>query len=419
MDNTVPTVGITDVPADSSAPFTATFTFSEAVTGFVVGDIAVDNGAASAFTPTSTSVYTALITPASDGEVTVDVAEDAATDEAGNGNTAATQATSTYTTPDTTAPQVTSITRQTPTTSPTNADSLTWRITFDEDVENVDATDFEVDGTTAPPAVNVVTASTVYDVTASGGNLASLNATVTLSFASGQNITDTADTALANTTPTGTNDNSYEVDNTVPTVGITEVPADSSAPFTATFTFSEAVTGFVVGDIAVGNGAASAFTPTSTSVYTALITPASDGEVTVDVAEDAATDEAGNGNTAATQATSTYTTPDTTAPQVTSITRQTPTTSPTNADSLTWRITFDEDVENVDATDFEVDGTTAPLAVNVVTASTVYDVTASGGNLASLNATVTLSFAGTQEHHRHGRHRAGEHHADGHERQQL
>ena len=81
---------------------------------------------------------------------------------------------------------MTSITRQTPTTSPTNADSLTWRITFDEDVENVDATDFEVDGTTATPVVNVVTASTVYDVTASGGNLASLNATVTLSFAGGQ-----------------------------------------------------------------------------------------------------------------------------------------------------------------------------------------------------------------------------------------
>ena len=40
---------------------------------------------------------------------------------------------------DTTAPGVTSIERQAPTTSPTNADSLTWLVTFDEDVENVDA----------------------------------------------------------------------------------------------------------------------------------------------------------------------------------------------------------------------------------------------------------------------------------------
>ena len=396
VDNTAPTVGITGVPATSSAPFTATFTFSEAVTGFVVGDIEVGNGAASDFMETSTSVYTALITPASDGEVTVDVAKDVAMDPAGNDNAAATQAMSEYTTPDTTAPQVTSIERQTPTTSPTNADSLTWRITFNEDVQHVDAADFTVSGTTATPVVNVVTASTVYDVTASGGDLASLDATVTLSFAGGQNITDTADTALANTTPTGTNENTYDVDNTAPTVGITGVPATSSAPFTATFTFSEAVTGFVVGDIEVGNGAASDFMETSTSVYTALITPASDGLVTVDVAKDVAMDPAGNDNTAATQATSEYTTPDTTAPQVTSIERQTPTTSPTNADSLTWRITFNEDVQNVDAADFTVSGTTATLAVREETASTGYDVTASGGDLASLDATVTLSFAGGQ-----------------------
>ena len=215
---------------------------------------------------------------------------------------------------DTTAPQVTSITRQTPTTSPTNADSLTWRITFDEDVENVDAADFTVDGATATPVVNVVTASTVYDVTASAGNLADLNGTVTLSFAGGQDITDTAGTALSNPTPTGTNENSYVVDNTAPTVEITDVPATSGAPFTATFTFSEEVTGFALGDIAVGNGAASAFTPTSTRVYTALITPAADGEVTVDVAKEVVTDEAGNGNTAATQATSTYTAPVTNSP---------------------------------------------------------------------------------------------------------
>ena len=117
------------------------------------------------------------------------------------------------------------------------------------------------------------------------------------------------------TTPTGTNENTYDVDNTAPTVTITGVPATSSAPFTATFTFTEAVTGFVLGDIGMGNGTASDFMETSTSVYTALITPAVDGLVTVDVAKEVATDLAGNDNTAATQATSTYTAPvDNTAP---------------------------------------------------------------------------------------------------------
>ena len=97
------------------------------------------------------------------------------------------------------------------------------------------------------------------------------------------------------------------VDTTAPTVTISGVPAISDAPFTATFTFSEAVTGFAVGDITLGNATASSFTSTSTTVYRALVTPAAAGAVTVDVPANAAQDAAGNGNTAATRASSTYT----------------------------------------------------------------------------------------------------------------
>ena len=85
---------------------------------------------------------------------------------------------------------------------------------------------------------------------------------------------------------------------------------------------------------------------------------------------------------------------DITPPRITSIERQEPSSSsPTNADSLTWRVTFNEDVKNVDAADFTVSGTSATLTVSEVTASTVYDVTASAGDLASLNATATLGFS--------------------------
>ena len=527
VDNTAPTVTITGVPTTSIAAFTATFTFTEAVTGFVVGKITLGNATASSFMVTTTTIYTASITPTANGEVTVDVAADAATDAVGNGNTAATQASSTYTMPvptitiaagttpvaegvsaaftltrsggppgnpeltvnvsvtatqdmvaaadkgaktvtfqansatamlgvatvadsvdetdsvvtatvttnpaaytvgtsssatvtvtdddtrgvtvsaptlavnegssgtytvklgseptatvtvtpssgnsdvtvssaltftttnwsmaqtvtvtaahdsdevddsatishavsggdygavtaasvtvtvdddetaDTTAPRVASIVRGTPSSSPTNADSLTWRVTFSEAVSNVDTADFAVSGTTATLSVSAVSGVTgAYDVTASGGNLAGVTATVTLSIATGHNIQDAASNALTNTTPTGANDNSYVVDNTAPTVTITGVPGTSSAAFTATFTFSEAVTGFVVGKITLGNATASSFMVTSTTVYTALITPTANGAVTVDVAADVATDAADNGNPAATQASSTYT----------------------------------------------------------------------------------------------------------------
>ena len=42
-----------------------------------------------------------------------------------------------------------------------------------------------------------------YDVTPSGGDIASLTGTITLAFAANQNIADTADNDLAATAPTG------------------------------------------------------------------------------------------------------------------------------------------------------------------------------------------------------------------------
>ena len=54
-------------------------------------------------------------------------------------------------TQDNTSPTVASIMHQIPASSPTNADSLTWRVTFSEDMANVDAADFKFTGTTAAP----------------------------------------------------------------------------------------------------------------------------------------------------------------------------------------------------------------------------------------------------------------------------
>ncbi|WP_330199875.1 beta strand repeat-containing protein, partial [Hyphobacterium lacteum] len=186
IENTAPTLAITGPKGLVSGAFTATFTFSEYVTGFVVGDISVGNGKASNFQATSASVYVATITPTAEGAVTVDVAGSVAADEVGNNNTAATQ----------------------------------FSVTNDE---------------------------------------------------------------------------------TAPTLAITGPASPVSGAFTATFTFNEGVTGFVVGDISVGNGAASNFQATSATVYTATITPAAEGGVTVDVAADVAADAAGNNNTAASQ----------------------------------------------------------------------------------------------------------------------
>ena len=70
------------------------------------------------------------------------------------------------------------------------------------------------------------------------------------------------------------------------------------AAFSVTFTFSEDVTGFIIGDITVGNGAASNFVAVSGSIYTADITPTTAGAVTVSVGAGVCQDAVGNPNEA-------------------------------------------------------------------------------------------------------------------------
>lgn len=293
---------------------------------------------------------------------------------------------------DAVAPRIASITRQSPATSPTAADSVTWRVTFDEAVANVTADDFTVTGTNGTVSISAVSTS-VTDVIVSGGDMASLNGTITLSLAGGQDIADLAGNALTDTSPSGANASTFEIDNSRPTLAITGPSGPVSGAFTATFLFSENVTGFSADDISVANGTAANVQATSASVYIATITPAADGAVSVNVAA-AAQDAAGNNNLTAAQ----YSVEnDETPPTVTAIVRQTPAASPTDADSLVWRVTFAEAVENIDAGDFTVTGTTATVEAVVDAGGNGVDVTVSGGDLSDLNGTATLGFAAGQD----------------------
>ena len=99
-DTTAPTVVITCAQSSPSGAATLNFTitFSEVVTGFVLGDITVSNGTAGNFAG-SGAVYTCDITPIGMSVITVDVAGSVCIDAAGNSNTAATQFTFTSTAP--------------------------------------------------------------------------------------------------------------------------------------------------------------------------------------------------------------------------------------------------------------------------------------------------------------------------------
>ncbi len=97
-DTTAPTLGITGVPATirTTTAFTATFTFSEPVTGFDTNDITVTGGTKGALSG-SGATYTMSITPAGGGaDVVVTVRVNAATDGSNNGPTAAVSRTATW-----------------------------------------------------------------------------------------------------------------------------------------------------------------------------------------------------------------------------------------------------------------------------------------------------------------------------------
>lgn len=158
-------------------------------------------------------------------------------------------------------------------------------------------------------AVTAVSAS-VYDITISGGDLAELNATITLTaLTGGGNIEDTIGNDFANATPTGTNDNTFIISNTIPTTTVVvsssesgDVPDGGSdeqvgAPKTVTYSFTN--TGFttitltgsgpsIAGSANAGTPTASPFSQTNlapgqSASFTITYTPNSAGAFSIDL----------------------------------------------------------------------------------------------------------------------------------------
>lgn len=311
---------------------------------------------------------------------------------------------------DTIPPFATSFARLTPATSPTNANSLVFRATFSEDVKNVTAADFTVTGgTTATITAISPVSSSIYDITISGGDLANFNGTVGLDIAVGQDILDTANLALTNTEPAI--DETYLVDNTAPQLSSFTRFTPATSPTNADTlifraTFNEGVSNVSAGDFVINStttATITAVTPVSSSVYEITISGGDlasfNGTVglNVDAAQDIV-DLAGNALPTAEPATDETYVVDNVAPSTTSFTRFNPATSPTNANTLVFRATFNEPVTNVTTGDFTITGgTTATVTAITPVSSSVYELTVSGGDLASFNGTVGIDFAPAED----------------------
>ncbi|MBN1370592.1 MAG: hypothetical protein JW987_01430, partial [Anaerolineaceae bacterium] len=284
---------------------------------------------------------------------------------------------------DVTAPGITSFTRQTPSSEDTNATTLTFRATFDEPVQNVDAGDFTATGVSGV-SIAVDPASgpaTVYDITLSGGDLADYNGIVGLDFSTTPIITDLASNSFVNAEPTM--DQTYNVDHIVPDVTINDPrPPLYTSVDSATFYFSST-------------------DPTATFICSfndLTYSPCTSGTNYPGLGENTwifyvkAVDLAGN----ITASPATYTWEiDWTAPYALSFARSSPTDNPTNADSLIFRVDFDDDVTGVGPEDFASTASGATVSDFSSSAASIYYVTVSGGDLGIYNGEVGLTYSDT------------------------
>ena len=281
-DLTAPSVQLSTEATDPvGGTFSVTATFSEAVSGFDLSDVTLGNATSSSFATTSSSVYTFDVTPSSEGEVTIDVAESVAQDVAGNLNEAAATLSLTA---DLTAPTVE---LSTTATDPVGG-TFSVTATFSEAVSGFDLSDVTLGNATSSNFAATSSSVYTFDVTPSSEGEVTIDLAESVAQDAAGNLNEAALTL------------SLSADFTAPTVELSTTATDPvGGTFSVTATFSEAVSGFDLSDVTLGNATSSNFAATSSSVYTFDVTPSSEGEVTIDVAESVAQDAAGNLNEAA------------------------------------------------------------------------------------------------------------------------
>ncbi|RRR65850.1 MAG: hypothetical protein EI684_21935 [Candidatus Viridilinea halotolerans] len=248
-------------------------------------------------------------------------------------------------------PSVLSVSRAS--ASPTNAATVAFTVAFNMPVSGVDAGDFVLattDGQNGATISSVTGSATTWVVSVT--TVAEAEGMIGLNLVDNDTIvtTDSPPVPLGGSGAGNGNFTGevYTVDRVAPTVTLSSSapnPTNSTIPITATF--SENVSGFVAGDVTVTNGSASGFTG-SGATYNFTVTATNQGEVTINVAANVATDAAGNGNTAATALSRTY---DSLAPTVT---LSSPAPNPTNSSTIPVTVTFSKAVSNFVTTDVTV-----------------------------------------------------------------
>ena len=281
-----------------NAAFDVTVMFTESVGGFVAGDITLTpNTMATVGTPSgSAPTYTVTITPADnqDGTLSIQIANAAVQD---NESTPMDYPASNTVTVDidTVDPQVTSITGP----SDTQNGNFDVTITFDEEVDDFDASDLTVSGGASAPSrwSTGSDGDTEYTGTIDISGVSTGNSNdVTISVGSNKAEDEAGN---GNSASASSVDLTVTVDNKKPTPTIGSISGTKNAAFTISITFDESVSNFGASDISLSKqsgtagGTASGVTGSGTT-YSATITPTGMGTLRMSITAGAAEDAAGN-----------------------------------------------------------------------------------------------------------------------------
>ncbi len=374
VDYQSPSVTLTSATANpTNGNIAVTATFSENVTGFVVGDITATNATVGSFAG-SGSTYTFTVTPTiadgASGTVAISIAGGVAQDTATNDNTASN--TLSYTV-DKIVPTVT---LTSVTSNPTNG-AIAVTATLSEIVTGFIVGDITATNATVGTFAGSGTTYT-FIVTPTIANGAS--GTVAISVAAG-----VAQDSASNTNSVS-NSLSYSIDKIAPTVTLSSATANpTNGAIAVTATFSESVTGFVVGDVTATNSTVGTFAGSGTT-YTFIVTPTiasgANGTVAISVAAAVAEDSGSNDNTASNSLSYTV---DKTVPTV-ALTSSDP--DPVNG-NISVTATFSESVTGFDSSDltignavvigFSGSGTTYSITLTPILNSAVTVLANAGG----------------------------------------
>ena len=280
FDATPPTVALSSEAPDpaSVSPIVVVAAFSEPVTGFSSGDIAVSNAVVRSFSGAGAS-YSFELVPKSFGIVAAIVAAGAATDAAGNPCAAAAPFARVFT--DLIPP---SVEMTSSVSNPASVSPIPVTVTFSEEVTGFAASDVSTSNATVAKFTGSGTHYT-FDLvpTADGVILATI-------------APGAVEDLFGNENEEGaTFERVY--DGTTPSVTLASSAADPTnlSPIPVSVTFSEPVVGFAATDLVVTNASVNGFSGAG-AAYTFELYAHANGLVTVDIPADAAHDALNHGN---------------------------------------------------------------------------------------------------------------------------